>query len=552
MRWPALVVAVSCVFSTASSQVRPTPESRRDLTPPLAKSEPSLPSIDLPEFVITGLASIDLPKVEKKMELGSPAGDVHVGPSPIQRERPIGSAPGSGLESNILMPVEKFSGNARLGFGSFRMPTFAAGIVQPLGDAVLGASAHYARSTGFAPWTSWSEGGFAASIGLPVDLTPVGPSRAALSGRFGLDSRTFHWYGRRQPSAGREISSLFGGAGLSGAVGAGWRGALDVDLRSTNVIDTTSTVNEGSSRVQLAADGRVADLPFTAGVELLASGRSNSAGSAISATVFHATGRWDPMEGVAITAGVRLGLLKGELGQNETRLFPLIRLQFVINEQHRLVGAYEPSPSPITLVSSIDAHRFLSSRSTLRHAVWTNAGRFGIESDWTQDLRTRFEVEAGTADDLAMVADTAGAGSWNLMYGGASTTAFRAECIAKMRGNDYFSATVIMRASTNAASGLHIPYLPSFEGRLSYVAVMAPALTLRASLQIVHEREAAWAGPSVTLPGYSVVDLHGSYALTSNVTLWTSVTNLMNVVYEHWKGYQEPPFRLSAGAAVAW
>ncbi len=552
MRWPMLVLAIACVCPMASSQVRPTPEPRRDLTPPPSKSEPSLPSIDLPEFVITGLASIELPKVEKRMESGSPNGDVYVDPSPIVRERAVGAAPASGLESKIFIPVENFSGNARVGLGSYRMPTLAAGIVQPLGDAVVSVSAHYARSSGFAPWTTWSEGGFASSIGLPVDLTPAGLTRAGLAGRLGLDTRSFHWYGSRQPSASREISASFGGVSVGGEVGPDWRGGLDIDFRSTNVIDTSSTINEGSSRVQLTAEGRVGGIPVNAGMDILASGRSDSVGSTISATVFYATGRWDPVPGVAVTAGVRLGLLKGERSQNETRLFPLMRIQFAINEQHRLVGVYEPSPAPITLVSSVDVHRFVSSRSTLRHAIWKNAGRFGIESDWAQNLRTRIELEAGTADDLAMPADSAGTGNWNLMYGGASTTAFRAECIAKMRGNDYFSATVIMRASTNAASGLRIPYLPSVEGRLSYIAVMAPALTLRASLQIVHEREAAWAGPSATLPGYSVVDLHGSYALTSNVTLWTSVTNLTNAVYEHWKGYQEPPFRISAGAAVAW
>lgn len=552
MRWTPFCLAVACLSSLAMSQARPTPDTQRNLTPPPTKTEPSLPSIDLPEFVITGLASIDLPKVEKRLDPGRPDGDVSVGPAPIQRERVNGAVPGSAWKTTTPLHAENFSGHARIGVGSFRMPTLDVGVVQPMDGIVIGARGRYARSSGFAPWTTWSEGGGEATIGVPVDLSPAGLSRASLSGALGFDTRSFHWYGSGQPSSGREIGSSFGGAGLSGTIGGTWRSSLGLDFRSTHVIDSSSTVTEAGSRLQWTAEGTIAEFPLTAGVEWNASNRTDSIGSPISATMFHATGRWDPVAGVVVRAGVRLGLLKGDVGQNETRLFPTVLVQFAITEQHRLVGVYEPSPTPVTLLSSLDAHRFVSSRTMLRHSIWKNAGRFGVESDWTQDVRTRVELEAGTADDLAMVADTAGAGVWTFMYGGASTTALRAECIAKMRGNDYFSATVIMRASTNAASGLRIPYLPSFEGRLSYMAVMAPALTVRASLQIVHEREAAWAGTSVTLPGYSVVDLYGSYKVIPNVTLWTSATNLTNAVYEHWKGYQEPPFRLSAGVAIAW
>lgn len=262
--------------------------------------------------------------------------------------------------------------------------------------------------------------------------------------------------------------------------------------------------------------------------------------------------RWMPAEGILLRGGIRMASARGEAGQQVTRLFPSLSLSFAIDQRHRLVGHYEPVISPTTVSANLENSRFLNARSLMRHGIWKNHGRFGLESDWTQDVRTRIEVEAATVDDLPMVADTAGVGVWTLMYGGASMSILRGECVAKMRGNDYFSATFMMRASKNAVSALRIPYLPVFEGRVSYVAGVTPDLTLSASLQIVHTRESSWAGPSVTLPGYAVVDVHGSYSVLPTVTLWTDVTNLTNAAYEHWKRYQEPPFRLSVGVAVAW
>jgi hypothetical protein len=161
-------------------------------------------------------------------------------------------------------------------------------------------------------------------------------------------------------------------------------------------------------------------------------------------------------------------------------------------------------------------------------------------------------VEAGKARDLAMIADTAGRGVAQWMYGDASFAALRAECVAKMRGNDYFSATIIIRSSRNEASGLSIPYWPGVEARASYTAHLLPELTLHGSVQVVSGRESQWTGSAASLPGYAAVDVSGHYAFSSSLAIWLEATNLTNAVYQHWKGIQEPPFRLSAGIALAW
>ena len=552
MKRLAFMLTVAGLFVLLPAQERPTPDAQRNPTPLREQRAPELPTIDLPEFVITGLASIDLPRVEKRMEMLGPAGDIAVSSAPALRERPVGAVPGAGLERKTIVAEGGFSGNLRLGVGSFRMPLMTASVIQPLGSAIVNMNGRYARSAGFAPWTSWSEGGLQGAVGLPVDLAPAGISGASLIGILGYDTRSAHWYGSVKPDAGREVTASFGGVGIKGGVGGTWRGEAFVEFRSTTVIDSSATLNEDQSRVRIVADGSVADVPLSLGLQMQAAGRKGSIGSSTNVTEIFAMSRWVPAEGIMLRGGFRMAFARGEAGQYVTRFLASLGLALTLDDRHRLVGHYEPVISPTTVSSSLENHRFLNARSVMRHGIWKNQGRFGLESDWTQDVRTRIEVEAATVDDLPMAADTAGVGVWSWMYGGASMTLLRGECVAKMRRNDYFSATFMMRVSKNAVSGLRIPYLPVFESRVSYVAGVTPDLTLSASLQIVHTRESSWAGPSATLPGYAVVDVHGSFSVLPTVTLWTDVTNLTNAVYEHWKRYQEPPFRMSVGVAVAW
>jgi hypothetical protein len=77
-------------------------------------------------------------------------------------------------------------------------------------------------------------------------------------------------------------------------------------------------------------------------------------------------------------------------------------------------------------------------------------------------------------------------------------------------------------------------------------------LKLLGSVQVVGARESQWAGPAASLPGYAAIDVSGHFAISSSLAVWLEGTNLTNAVYQHWKGIQEPPFRLSAGIALAW
>lgn len=548
----AMMLALVLCASVAQAQVRPTPEGRRDLTPPRDTVRSPLPTIDLPEFVITGLSSVDLPRVEKRLEELGPTGEIVVEPAAPERDRSSGPADVAELGGRPSVGSgEGFAGYLRAGIGSFGSPQVMAAVRPVLGPIRLGASARYRRSTGFAPWTAWSEGAIDGTVAVPLSLDDAGLRNATLSADLGYEAGAYHWYGTPTPDHRRSVTIVDGGIGLAGLIGT-WTGALSVRFASAGVEDSTASVTEGTTRLRLSGEGTVEGIPLEAFMSVMSSPPARSFGSSIGSTEFAVRSRYQPIEELWLSGGIGLAFVRGEAGQSRTVLLPSFRVQFAIDEQHRLVGAFEPRVEQITVMSSVSMHRFVDAQTLRQVGHWKNAGRFGLESEWSADLRTRIEVEAGAAADLPMIVDTAGRGVAAWMYGEARTTSLRGEVIAKMRGNDYFSATVIVRTTENVSSGLRIPYWPGLETRMSYSAVVMPPLTVRASVQLVHTRESRWTGPSASLPGYVTVDLGATYALFSELSIWAEASNLTNTVYQHWKGIQEPPFRLSAGIALAW
>lgn len=550
MRCASIMLAVAATLSSA--QERPTPPDRRDLAPPRDSVVRTLPTIDLPEYVITGLSSIDLPRVEKRLVDAGPTGGVLVAPAPAVRDPAAGPAPGAALEGGpSIIPEAGLQAYLRAGIGSYRMPQVMASVRKAFEAATIGAHGHYRRSSGFAPETEWSEGGAVASASLPVDLASAGIRNSTLSGDLGFESRSYHWYGTQTPSDRRSVSMVNGGVAARGWL-AGWNGGLSLRFGSTSIEDTSSPVTEATTQVMAGADGAIGGIPIAASMSVERSSRSIASAASSGITSLKIESRWQPLPTVWLSGGGGVAYIQGDGGQDRFVAFPSLRVQFAIDDRHRLFGAFEPRVEGITLMSSQSAHRFLDARTQIRQTVWTNAGRFGLESGWTSHVRTRVEVEAGTARDLAMIADTAGSGVAQWMYGDASFAALRAECVAKMRGNDYFSATIIIRSSRNDANGLRILYWPGVEARATYQAHVLSDLTLRGSVQLVGARESQWSGSAVSLPGYTTVDVYGTYAIFRSLSIWLEATNLMNTVYQHWNGIQEPPFRLSAGIALAW
>ena len=552
---PTVIVACSapCILL---GQAKPTPDTRRDLTPQRQTTEhrpqTELPKIDLPEFVITGWEIIDLPRAEKL-----PAAETVTGDMPVRTGAPMREnaqiLPTASMVRGPELVHSSLSGRISAGIGSFTTPSVAVALSAPLENARTVVDASYARSNGFTPNARWSEGKIGASVGSPVDLTGIGMSGSAASASVAYGVRDFRWYGSTSPSNARSIADGSVSVMAGGSIGGGWTGSTEVGYRGTGVTDSTTTVREGIFSIGMRGDGTLEGIPVFTRLRSHTAGRSGAADNTYGLTTFGGGAQWVPFEAFALTAAVDGYFGSGSAGGSLARVFPTLRVSYALDPRQTLIGAYEPGVVPTTLGSTLENMRYVDAGSEIRHAVNWNSGRIGLESEWTDDIRTRFELEGTTTDDLPHTVDTTGSGVFQAAYGGTSRiVGIKADFVAHFGLNDYFSAAFMMRSSENSASGRPVPYVPEAEMRFSYTTSPIEKLTFRSSLQFVHTRETSLTGSSARLSGYTRIDVRGAYSVTSSIALWAAAANLTNAIYQHWAGYQEPPFQLSLGAAATW
>ena len=69
---------------------------------------------------------------------------------------------------------------------------------------------------------------------------------------------------------------------------------------------------------------------------------------------------------------------------------------------------------PMTLASSLLSNQYLSASSVIRHEFVSGGGELGVESLWTEAVRSRMAFHVKSARDLPLFSDSSaqGSGCW--------------------------------------------------------------------------------------------------------------------------------------------
>ena len=543
----AVPVLILALVSVASSQEKPLPQTDRPVSVDQQRSTGTLPSFDLPEFVITGRESIDLPVAEKKNISMDVSGRGILRPSVpgVVRENPdiVGGA------VQRVRTVDPGQRNIRgyLGLGSFSSllaGVQASGVVE---DLHLQGDAEYSSTAGFAPNTSGNHGHVNAGVRAPTSLLGSFVESERISFQGGFARSAYQWYGSQQPGNSRALSTGFGGLGMHGFFPSGSNGALQISYAGGSVTDTSATVREGIFGLRGEFSGRFFELPMTFHTRASGGGKSGGSGGAYSGFEAGARTDWSPIPFLETSISAALATISGEGGQQKVMFLPGFSASFAINQQHRFVGRYATGIQMQSLLSLIEAIPFLDGSQPVRHSLMNNKGVISVESEWTQDIRSSVSLESSKWSDYPVVADTSKAGVFRLFYGDITETLLRLSVVAKLPANHYFSAIAILRSSKGSTSGLSVPYLPSSELRLSYRKAITDQLEAEATIQVVSARESALAGVSTRLSGYTRADVQVSYGVLERLKVWAGVRNLLDADIEHWASYPETPFALNIG-----
>ncbi len=517
---------------------------------PINTAQRLLPKIDLPEFVITGVASIDLPKLEKVIIDDSAIVSQQMLKSSenILRDRETLELEMKNREGDSQTQTNKYSGFAKAGIGTYFTPQAELQFGQSFPEYFYSLAGNYFLTKGYASNTDQSSGGLMALGGTTLTSSTPLLRNAALDGSLGYRSESFRFYGSATPDLQRTLSDSHLQTELENQTLNYLPYSAGISLESFSISDSSASTTETRFDLNYQTSFPIASLPVQTKLHFM----SATGGLRFMDLSAGVQNYW--YSGILFEGSLHLYWAKGMAGQNLVRLCPQLMASYQVTSQHRVYLSYEPIFIPMTLASNSIANRFLSTASIVKHEYVRDAGELGIESNWTEAIRSRVSLNVKSTSDLPMFSDSSRQGVWMLAYGGqARIVTFCAEMVAKLNSNDYFASNILLRSTNDSFFGAKIPYAPTIEAWCTAIHRFGPSMAVSADVRFVGKRTTDVAGTdSLSISNYAVIDVSGEYTPFDFLRLAVGVKNLTDSQYEIWRGYKEFPLTLQVDAQIKW
>ncbi len=507
-----------------------------------------LPKFDLPEFVITGTASIDLPKLEKIMIDDSPVVQELILKSSEKslRDRETLELEMKSRGSDSQVQASKYSGFAKASIGTYFTPQAELQFGQSFPEYFYSFGGKYFLTKGYATNTDQSSGGLTARGGTTLTSTEPIFRNAALNGKLGYRSESFHFYGSATPNLQRTLSNFQLQAELENQTLNNFPYSAGISFENMDISDSSISTNDTRLDLNYQTSFPIASLPVHTKLHFMFA----TGGLTFMDLSAGVQNYW--YGGILFEGSLHLYWAKGMAGQDLVRLSPQLMASYQITSQHRVFVSFDQMVVPMTLTSNIFTNRFLSAASIVKHEDITGAGELGIESNWTEAVRSSVSLNVKSVRDLPMFSDSSNQGVWILAYGGrAIIVTFCAEMVAKLNSNDYFASNIFLRSTNDSFLGGKIPYAPAIEVWCSAIHRFGTAMAVSADVRFAGERTTNLAG-TATLSKYVVVDVSGEYTPIDFLRLTAGIKNLTDSQFEIWRGYKEFPLTMHVDVQIKW
>lgn len=543
------VIVVAFALPAVAQETRP-PARPPDVQTPGGQAD--LPKIDLPEFVITGTEVIDPPEVDKRATEESGIYRRHASENlPGPRDRGTVDL-GERFRRSLFATGEVHDGLLKAQLGTFFSPLVAA--AYGISTATFGmlGRAEYRRTKGFADWTDASRAflGGEASLILTNPGTIFDDSR--LSGGAAYDIRKYKFYGSISPSVQREWLVGSVGIRIASAVGAEHNYHAGLDYRGFSLSDSSSVVTENHVTIAAGSSVPVMEVPL----ELAASADLSTVtvGSPVSLSLVRLSVSSVPVHwhGLSVSVALNGFAVGGMAGQSGSYVYPSVTARYAASPMHTLHVGYHPGVSFATLRERSEAYPYISAASVIRHTVTRLALSGGVESSWSDQLRTKVQLEMRRMTDAPLYEDGADSGIGSFRYGGTTDVlSARVDLVANITPIDYFSLSATLRSTRNDETGGRVPYLPGFEGSVVYRRTILPSVAAALGLNTFTERLASASG-GWTAPGGFWSSLRIEYRGVPRLTVFANFENLLDRDDQVWRRYRVEPLRLDIGCSYRW
>jgi len=512
-----------------------------------------LPKIDLPEFIITGVASIDLPEAQKV------AADENAGRLPIFFVDPVSVARdrntiqiGAREKLTIqILPATLMNGTITASLGTY----FTSNVGLSLADLNPGysylAQGRYHSSKGYAPYTNRSGGQLAVQGGLPVRSSSW-LEGAKVGGSAGFGSETYRFFGSNTPSLTRTASSLSLGGSLTSSASSTFNYHAEIGYSGLFLSDSSARSRESHISLHAESRFRIAGLPLLARVNLAAASISGPTSGSLPylAAGIGASRIWWGNFFTELSA--HFYSARGMLGQKLTRISPRLMAGYVLLGNSVATVTYRAGVEEATLSSLVNMNPYLSASTLVQHTDVRLDVTGALETDWNDVWRSRISARYRSMRDFPLWAEGPQQGIWTTVYAGMTEiTTYALDLFAKFERNGYFAAGAAINSTRNTVTQQGIPYAADFQMTGRYSREILRALTISPWLQFVDRRRVDLLAGN-KLPAYIVLGLRSEYRLLESLNIAVEVQNAADRRYEVWKGYRAEPFIVTAGASYRW
>lgn len=525
------------------------PSSRpADVQSPAAQ----LPKIDLPEFVITGTATIDPPDVRKST----------TDESGIYKRHPSENLPGM-RDAGTVDLGERFrrslfaTGEVRDGFltaklGMFFSPSVGISYGVSSNSYDVHGRAEYTRTKGFARFTDASRGFLAAGGSLVLDHPGTVFHESRLDGEASYEIRRYKFYGSRRPSTQRERTVGELQFGIASAIDAPQNYHARLEYRGLTLGDSSASVTENHVTLMAGSGIPVLEIPleFSAALDL----STITAAAPVSLSLFRFSLLSVPFRWKKFSLSVVLNgfAVTGMNNQRGNYVYPAVRMRYRVSDNHAVMLGYHPSVGYTTLREESFRQPYLSGVAVVRHPVDRLALSGEIESSWAAWMSTKLSATYRRTTDLPLYSDSADSGVGSFQYGGTtSILTVRADAVANITPNDYFAVAATANSTENDLTRASVPYIPGFELSAFYRRILSSAFEASISLNGYTQRRASVTGP-LTVPGGLWSGMRLEYTGIRGLRLFVAAENIFDRNDQVWKNYRVEPFRIDLGLSYRW
>lgn len=552
-----LILLLALVALSLFAQEKKEPAQREVLVPDQTAS--SLPKIDLPEFLITGQETIDLPASSKT---AAEEDKVYVPASLSPGRKDVKTDLTQKPQKDAAGPSDQMNGRVLAGIGTYTSPFLEGWFGKNYDEGGILFHANFASSEGHVTNADWQKTGVGLSgdFRSPESFGVFAGSR--LNGGMSFSGNSYRAYGSSSPSQLRTLNDVRVNIGLASATTTpGIFGApLDYNAgivwAGTSLSDSVSS-SENDLGLTASAMSEKWGMPLRGTLEYLTSGVNTR----LPADVGSHSPQWFVLKASAqrmITPVFQAALTlqqyvyRGNLSPTSGRFQPAVELRYFATDVSTPFILFAPSVERNTLLTLVNSNKYIQNSGELRPSEIPLSLTLGSDLALNERLQGRASVSYRSIQDFPFFVELNSAKVWDVMY--LPKVSVKQ---ADLEGSYIFlpgnSATLIASLNSTLAndSTNAVPNIPAFSFSGVYRCSMDAGVSIEGYARYMSKRWTNFAH-SASNAGFVDIGAKGDYQFLNNLRAMVEIDNLLSQHYYLWDGYVERPMFISLGFTYKW